>query len=78
MWDASVGNGRISYANSKLQPGSIILMHFTKRLKKDLELAVRKIREAGLEPANLDDYLPRISSAPAMLSVRAGLTQPAR
>jgi peptidoglycan/xylan/chitin deacetylase (PgdA/CDA1 family) len=82
MWDASVGNGRISYANSKLQPGSIILMHFTKRLKKDLELAVKKIREAGLEPANLDDYLPRINNVPAVLSVRlsvrAGLTQPAR
>ena len=78
MWDASIGNGRIHYADSKLRPGSIILMHFTKDLKKNLELAVRKIREAGLEPANLDDYLPRISSAPAMLSVRAGLTQPAR
>lgn len=86
MWDASVGNGRISYANSKLQPGSIILMHFSKNLKKDLKLAVKKIRAAGLEPANLDDYLPRINNVPAMLSVRlsarlsarAGLTQPAR
>lgn len=78
MWDASVGNGKIRYANSKLRPGSIILMHFSKSLKKDLELAVKKIREAGLEPANLDDYLPRINNVPAMLSVRAGLTQPAR
>lgn len=82
MWDASVGNGKISYANSKLRPGSIVLMHFSKTLKKDLKLAVKKIRAAGLEPANLDDYLPRINSVPAMLSVRpsarAGLTQPAR
>jgi peptidoglycan/xylan/chitin deacetylase (PgdA/CDA1 family) len=82
MWDASVGNGKISYANSKLRPGSIVLMHFSKSLKKDLKLAVKKIRAAGLEPANLDDYLPRVNNVPAMLSVRlsvrAGLTQPAR
>lgn len=82
MWDASIGNGKISYANSKLQPGSIVLMHFSKDLKRDLKLAVKKIREAGLKPANLDDYLPRINSVPAMLSppllnVRAGLTPPA-
>jgi peptidoglycan/xylan/chitin deacetylase (PgdA/CDA1 family) len=83
MWDASVGNGKISYANSKLRPGSIVLMHFSKSLKKDLKLAVKKIRAAGLEPANLDDYLPRINNVPAMLSLpqfsaRAGLTPPAR
>jgi peptidoglycan/xylan/chitin deacetylase (PgdA/CDA1 family) len=78
MWDASIGNGNISYADQKLRPGSIILMHFTTTLKKDLKLAVKKIREAGLEPANLDDYLPRKNNVPAMLSLRAGLTQPAR
>jgi len=53
-------------------------MHFTNTLKKDLKLAVKKIREAGLEPANLDDYLPRINSIPAILTKRAGLTQPSR
>jgi peptidoglycan/xylan/chitin deacetylase (PgdA/CDA1 family) len=78
MWDASINNGKISYANSSLQPGSIILMHFTGTLKKDLKLAVKKIRAAGLEPANLDDYLPRLNNVPAMLSVRGGLAQPAR
>jgi peptidoglycan/xylan/chitin deacetylase (PgdA/CDA1 family) len=78
MWDALINNGKISYANSSLQPGSIILMHFTGTLKKDLKLAVKKIREAGLEPANLDDYLPRLNNVPAMLSSRGGLAQPAR
>jgi peptidoglycan/xylan/chitin deacetylase (PgdA/CDA1 family) len=78
MWDASVGNGKIRYANSSLQPGSIILMHFSKNLKKDLKLAVKKIREAGLVPANLDDYLPRISNVPAKPSDRVGLVQPVR
>jgi len=78
MWDASVNNGKISYADQKLRPGSIVLMHFTNTLKKDLKLAVKKIREAGLEPANLDDYLPRINSIPAILTKRAGLTQPSR
>lgn len=78
MWDALINNGKISYANSSLQPGSIILMHFTGTLKKDLKLAVKKIRAAGLEPANLDDYLPRLNNVPAMLSSRGGLAQPAR
>ena len=56
MWDASVGYGKISYANSKLRPGSIVLMHFSPKLKRDLKIAVKKIRDAGLTPANLADY----------------------
>jgi hypothetical protein len=78
MWDALIDNGKIRYADVKLRPGSIILLHFTKDLNRNLILAVKKIREAGLEPANLDDYLPRITKAPAMFNDRAGLTQPAR
>ncbi len=70
MWDASVGYNSISFANSKLRPGSIILMHFTPSLKKSLKLAVKAIRAAGLEPANLDDYLPRVNNVPTMLSAQ--------
>jgi len=42
MWDALINNGKISYANSSLQPGSIILMHFTGTLKKDLKTCGKK------------------------------------
>lgn len=78
MWDASVGYGKISYANSKLRPGSIVLMHFSPKLKRDLKLAVKKIRDAGLTPANLADYLPRERIVPEMLTVPVALRPPAR
>ena len=78
MWDASVGYGKISYANSKLRPGSIVLMHFSPKLKRDLKLAVKKIRAAGLTPANLADYLPRERIVPEMLTVPVALRPPAR
>jgi len=78
MWDASVGRGKISYANSKLRPGSIVLMHFSQQLKRDLKIAVKKIRDAGLTPANLADYLPRESAVPEILRVPDALRRPAR
>lgn len=57
MWDAYVWFGRIAYKDGKLKPGSIILLHFTKSLPEDLRIAMRLIKRAGLEPANLADYL---------------------
>lgn len=59
MWDATVQDGKVRYANGKLRPGSILLLHFVPDLERDLKAAVRAIRAAGLEPANLADYLPR-------------------
>jgi len=60
MWDSIVERGKVAYREGRtLRPGSIILMHFTPDLAKDLQLAHRLIRKAGLKPANLDDYLPR-------------------
>jgi peptidoglycan/xylan/chitin deacetylase (PgdA/CDA1 family) len=59
MWDALVWSGRISYRDRGLKPGSIILLHFNKSLEKDLRIAMRMIKRAGLTPANLDDYLVR-------------------
>jgi hypothetical protein len=52
-----VWNGRPSFRDKGLQPGSIILLHFNKYLEKDLAVALRLMKRAGLEPANLDDYL---------------------
>jgi peptidoglycan/xylan/chitin deacetylase (PgdA/CDA1 family) len=57
MWDALVWNGRPSFRNKGLQPGSIILLHFNQYLEKDLAVALRLMKKAGLEPANLGDYL---------------------
>ncbi len=59
MWDASVNRGKVAKARGELLPGSIVLLHFRPELKSDLEAAVRAIREAGLRPANLADYLTR-------------------
>lgn len=57
MWDASVNRGRVAMARGELRPGSILLLHFRPELAKDLQAAVAAIRAAGLEPANLGDYL---------------------
>jgi peptidoglycan/xylan/chitin deacetylase (PgdA/CDA1 family) len=59
MWDALVWKGRVAYRDRGLKPGSIILLHFNTGLEKDLKIAMRMIKRAGLTPANLDDYLPR-------------------
>ncbi|MCF8530339.1 MAG: polysaccharide deacetylase family protein [Candidatus Nanopelagicales bacterium] len=58
MWDTVVDHGRVSFRGKKMQPGAIVLLHFSRDLKKDIHLAVKKIRAAGLVPANLADYLP--------------------
>lgn len=58
MWDATVHDGRVRFANGRLKPGSILLLHFVPDLEQDLRAAVKAIRAAGLEPANLADYLP--------------------
>lgn len=58
MWDAYVWFGRPAFRDGPIGPGSIILLHFTTSLPKDLRIAMRLIKEAGLTPANLADYLP--------------------
>lgn len=60
MWDAVVDKGKISISGGgDLGPGAVVLLHFNKNLAKDLKTAVKAIRDAGLRPANLADYLPR-------------------
>jgi hypothetical protein len=58
MWDAVVDDGRLTEAGAGLRPGSVVLLHFTPGLEKDLRTAVRAIRKAGLQPADLADYVP--------------------
>jgi hypothetical protein len=45
-------------ATGELHPGSILLLHFGPDLARDLKAAVRAIRDAGLAPGRLADYLP--------------------
>lgn len=63
MWDAVVEDGRLTEVGNGLRPGSIILLHFTPHLEKDLKAAVRAARAAGLRPADLAAYLPRTGAA---------------
>ncbi|GAB3982311.1 hypothetical protein GCM10029978_085670 [Actinoallomurus acanthiterrae] len=44
---------------SDLRPGDIILMHFRPGLARDFERLLTWIRQAGLRPAALENYLPR-------------------
>mgnify|MGYP006275872021 FL=1 len=57
LWDAYVYKGRLA-TTGKLQPGSIVLLHFSKHLARDLSVAAAAIHRAGLSPASLADYLP--------------------
>jgi peptidoglycan/xylan/chitin deacetylase (PgdA/CDA1 family) len=58
LWDAVVEDGKVIHEGGMLRPGSVILLHFTPGLEKDLKAAVRAARKAGLRPASLADYLP--------------------
>lgn len=58
MWDTVVEGGQISYRfGDGLQPGSVILLHYSPSLATDLRIAVRAARARGLRPASLADYL---------------------
>jgi peptidoglycan/xylan/chitin deacetylase (PgdA/CDA1 family) len=58
MWDTVVEQGRISYRfGDGLNPGSVILLHYSANLAADLKVAVTAARARGLKPANLAEYL---------------------
>jgi hypothetical protein len=61
MWDTVIEDGRVSYRDGRLRPGSIMLLHFGPDLEKDLRTALRIARKAGLRPADLAAYLPRLN-----------------
>jgi len=60
MWDTVIDNGRASYRHGRLRPGSIMLLHFGPDLARDLRAALRIADKAGLRPADLASYLPRL------------------
>jgi len=61
MWDTVIDDGRVSYRDGRLRPGSIMLLHFGPDLEQDLRTALRVARKAGLRPADLAAYLPKLS-----------------
>ena len=40
-----------------LTPGDIVLLHYTPSLRSDLEILLEKMKQAGLTPALLREYL---------------------
>ncbi|MFB7667329.1 hypothetical protein ACFC1R_25875 [Kitasatospora sp. NPDC056138] len=55
--DFSRGRSNI-YHSGTLQPGDVILLHFTDTLASDLQRALTAAEAAGLTPAGLIGYLP--------------------
>ena len=53
-------------------------MHFFPQVDTRCEIAVKKIRDAGLTLANLAGYLPRERMVAEILTVPAALRPPAR
>jgi hypothetical protein len=58
MWNVQIYGGSISMSDRKsLTPGDIVLLHYTPSLESDLKILLEKIKQAGLTPAILRDYL---------------------
>ncbi|TRZ83859.1 MAG: polysaccharide deacetylase family protein [Actinobacteria bacterium] len=58
MWNVQIYKGRTSMSGRKsLGPGDIILLHYTPSLENDLKVLLIKMKQAGLRPALLRDYL---------------------
>ena len=58
MWNVQIYRGRTLMSGRKtLGPGDIILLHYTPSLENDLKILLEKMKQAGLRPALLRDYL---------------------
>lgn len=62
-WTATVDRGRLVVVGSRLQPGDIILLHFTSRLPSDLTVALDAIRRAHLTVGRLASALGSTAAA---------------
>ena len=53
-----MNDGRLDIqGGGRLQPGDVILMHFRRDLRQNLEVALSAAQSAGLRPAPLEQYL---------------------
>ena len=58
LWNVQIYRGSTSMPGRKaLDPGDIILLHYTPSLESDLKILLTKMKQAGLRPALLSDYL---------------------
>lgn len=58
LWDVTVNSGRLTYAvGDHLRPGDIVLMHFTKDIRTNFAATLAAVRQAGLHPRLLENYL---------------------
>ena len=58
MWNVQVDKGKIlNRGRNSLSPGDIVLLHYTHGLERDLKVLLTKMKQDGLEPALLRDYL---------------------
>ena len=59
FWKETVDKGIVRYqTGNTIQRGDIILMHFRDRFVDDFIAALQAIKNAGLTPALLEDYIP--------------------
>jgi hypothetical protein len=56
-WTAVAANGQLTVIGGRLQPGYIIILHFTPSLLGDLRMAVAAIQAAGLSVGRLESYV---------------------
>jgi peptidoglycan/xylan/chitin deacetylase (PgdA/CDA1 family) len=65
FWKETINAGIVRFqVGSKVQPGDIMLMHFRPTVVEDFLAGVNAIREAGLTPALLEDYVGGVSAPP--------------
>lgn len=58
FWKEAVNDGRVQFQQgARIQPGDVILMHFRQTFVEDYLAALQGIKDAGLTPARLEDYL---------------------
>jgi peptidoglycan/xylan/chitin deacetylase (PgdA/CDA1 family) len=58
FWKEAVNDGRVQFQEgSRIQPGDVILMHFRSTFVDDYVAALQAIKDAGLTPARLEDYI---------------------
>lgn len=59
FWKEAVNDGRVQFQQGdRIQAGDVILMHFRHTFVEDYLAALQGIKDAGLTPARLEDYLP--------------------
>src|SRR5262245_43884475 len=58
FWKETINAGIVRYqVGSKVQPGDIMLMHFRATVVQDFLAGLQAIKDAGLTPALLEDYI---------------------